>query len=60
LNVTGPVTIQNYTVSTLPSGSVGMRASVSDAVTCGFDVYVSGGGSIFCPVIYNGSGWVGG
>jgi predicted acyltransferase (DUF342 family) len=60
LNVTGPVTIQNYTVSTLPSGSVGMRASVADAVTCGFNVYVSGGGSIFCPVIFNGSGWVGG
>jgi hypothetical protein len=60
LNVTGPVTIQTYTVSTLPTGSIGMRASVTDAVTCGFNVYVSGGGSIFCPVIFNGSGWVAG
>jgi hypothetical protein len=60
LNVSGPVTIHNYTVETLPTGSVGMRASVSDANICGFNSYVAGGGSLFCPVIYNGSGWVGG
>jgi hypothetical protein len=60
LNVSGPVTIHNYTVATLPTGSLGMRASVSDANICGFNSYVAGGGSLFCPVIYNGSGWVGG
>jgi hypothetical protein len=62
----GPITakstvqLMGYTVSTLPTGNIGMTAYVTDAVICGFNSYVSGGGSLFCPVIYNGSGWVGG
>jgi hypothetical protein len=54
------VQLMGYTVATLPAGNVGMTAYVTDAELCNLNTYVSGGGSLFCPVIFNGSGWVGG
>ncbi|VWC65397.1 putative phage lipoprotein [Burkholderia lata] len=50
-----------YTVQNLPAGAMkGSRASVSDATSCTFMGALTGGGTTFCPVIYNGSAWVGG
>lgn len=63
LDVRGPIKLMGYTVSTLPSGanaSVGMMAYVTDAVACTFLATLTGGSSTFCPVLYNGSAWVGG
>lgn len=49
-----------YTVATLPSGLIGGMAYVTDAVSCTFGSTPTGGGSTFCPVIYNGAAWLGG
>lgn len=49
-----------YLVAGLPaSPTTGDIAYVSDAVACTFLATVTGGGAAFCPVIYNGSAWVG-
>lgn len=57
---TGPIKRQGYTVATLPgSPGTGAMAYVTDAVACTFLASITGGSSTFCPVIYNGSGWVG-
>lgn len=51
-----------YTVGTLPAGSAGMRAYVTDQLTAcaATGVALTGGGAIVCPAFYNGSAWVGG
>jgi hypothetical protein len=56
----GAVSTSGYTVATLPAGSTGMRAYVTDAVTPSFLADVVGGGSVVTPVFYNGSAWVAG
>lgn len=58
LTVNGLINMKNYTVSTLPSGTQGDIAYVTDALTPGFLVIVIGGGSTKTPVFYNGSNWV--
>lgn len=50
---------KGYTVSTLPAGVVGMTAYVIDATSCTFLGTLTGGGSAYCPVTYNGTAWVG-
>ena len=47
-----------YTVATLPAPVNGMRAAVSDALAPTFLQPVVGGGTVYCPVVYNGSAWV--
>jgi len=47
-----------YTVATLPTGTVGMRAYVTDAVTPTYLGALSGGGTVVVPVFYNGVSWV--
>lgn len=47
----------NFTVATLPTASTGMRCFVTDANSPTFLATVTGGGSVFCPVFYNGSAW---
>lgn len=47
-----------YTVSTLPTGHTGDQAAVSDATGPTFLGTLTGGGSVFTPVVYNGSAWV--
>lgn len=49
-----------FTVAALPAGSAGARAYVTDATSCTFLGSLTGGGSTYCPVTYNGSAWVGG
>jgi hypothetical protein len=54
----GTIRLKNYTVSTLPSGTQGDTAYVTDASSPTYLTTVSGGGSTVCPVFYNGSNWV--
>lgn len=58
--VAGVFTLKNFTVATLPAGpATGSEAYITDAVACTFLGALTGGGSAFCPVIYNGTAWVG-
>lgn len=59
LSVTGTIKTQGYTVSTLPAGTVGARSYVTDATVCSLNGTLTGSGTTFCPVIYNGTAWVG-
>ncbi|MDE2096253.1 MAG: hypothetical protein KGL39_03340 [Patescibacteria group bacterium] len=50
-----------YTVATLPAApGTGARAYVTDATTPTFLGALTGGGTVTCPVFYNGSAWVAG
>lgn len=50
--------LTGYTVATLPAGTVGMLAYVTDALAPSFLVTVVGGGAVTTPVFYNGTNWV--
>jgi len=56
----GVVRLKGYTVATLPTGTIGDTAYVTDAITPTFLVTVMGGGSVVTKVFYNGSSWVAG
>lgn len=61
LDVYGTIKTRGYTIGTLPTGVVGMKAYVTDQLTV---CPVAGGGltsggSKTCPVFYDGSSWVG-
>jgi hypothetical protein len=64
VKINGTVATAGYTVSGLPSSApqavVGARAYVTDALACTFLATLTGGGSAFCPVVYNGSAWIAG
>jgi hypothetical protein len=53
-----PITLAPYTVATLPAGSVGMRAYVTDALTPLYNATAVGGGAVRVPVFHNGTTWV--
>jgi hypothetical protein len=55
---TGVVRLKDYTVATLPAGTQGDTAYVTDAVTPTYLGALTGGGSVVCPVFYNGTIWV--
>lgn len=56
-----PVKMPGYTVSSLPvAPGMGARAFVTDATACTFGGALTGGGSIYCPVTFNGTTWQGG
>lgn len=55
-----PIVMKGYTVSTLPAGTIGARAYVTDATACTFLGALTGGAATFCPAVYNGAAWVGG
>jgi len=55
-----PVNFAGYTVATLPAGTVGMRAYVTDALAPTFLTALVGGGAVTCPAFYNGAAWVAG
>jgi hypothetical protein len=50
--------LQSYTVATLPSGSEGDVAYVTDATAPTYLGTLTGGGAVKCPVFYNGTAWV--
>lgn len=52
------VSTTGYTVATLPAGTVGDCAYVTDALAPTYLGALVGGGAITCPVFYNGAAWV--
>ncbi|VWB70646.1 hypothetical protein [Burkholderia lata] len=60
LDIDGPIRAKGYTGATLPGGIIGMRAFVTDAVSCTFGNPTGSGGSLVCPVFFGNSGWVAG
>ena len=58
--LTFPVCVisSGYTVGTLPAGTVGMRAYVTDALLPTYNGALTGGGAVTVPVFYNGAAWV--
>jgi hypothetical protein len=52
------VRLKNYTVATLPAGTQGDTAYVTDATAPTYLGTLTGGGSVVCPVFYNGTTWV--
>lgn len=55
---TGVVRLKNYTVATLPAGTQGDKAFVTDALGPTYLVTVVGGGAVITEVFYNGTNWV--
>lgn len=58
LSVTTTIKTGGYTVATLPAGTVGMRAYVTDATAPTYNGALTGGGAVTVPVFYNGAAWV--
>jgi len=50
--------LKGYTVATLPTGNEGDSAYVTDALSPTYLSTIIGGGSVKCPVFYNGTSWV--
>lgn len=50
--------LKGYTVASLPTGTVGDRAYVTDATAPSFLTLVTGGGAVTCPVFHNGTNWI--
>lgn len=55
---TGVVRLKGYTVATLPAGTQGDTAFVTDALAPTFLGAIVGGGAVVSPVFYNGTAWV--
>lgn len=53
------INLKNYTVATLPVGTRGDTAYVTDALAPTFLSIIVGGGAVVSPVFYNGTNWVG-
>ena len=53
-----PIRLKNYTVATLPAGTQGDKAFVTDALGPTYLTTVVGGGAIVTEVFYNGTNWV--
>lgn len=57
----GPMKRASYAFASLPaSPKVGDMAIVSDAAACAFATATAGGGAVVCPVIWDGTNWIGG
>jgi len=54
---TGPVGTGTYLVANLPSGILGRRAFVTNALAPAFGSTVVGGGAVGVPVYFDGSNW---
>lgn len=52
------VRLKGYTVATLPAGTQGDTAYVTDATTPTYNGALVGGGAVVVPVFYNGTAWV--
>ena len=47
-----------YTVATLPAGTVGQRAYITDGLTPSYLGVAVGGGAVTCPVFFDGTNWI--
>lgn len=52
------IRLKGYTVATLPAGVQGDRAFVTDATNPTYLGALTGGGTVTCPVFFNGTAWV--
>lgn len=52
------IRLKGYTVATLPAGTQGDKAFVTDALTPTYNAIVVGGGAVVCEVFYNGTNWI--
>lgn len=50
--------LKGYTVATLPVGTIGDNAYVTDALTPTYLGIVIGGGAVTCKVFFNGTNWI--
>lgn len=50
--------LTGYTVATLPAGTIGMIAYVTDALTPTFGNILVGGGAVVAKAFYNGTNWI--
>lgn len=55
---TSVIRLKGYTVATLPAGTQGDTAFVTDATVPTFLGTLTGSGAVVTPVFYNGSAWV--
>lgn len=53
-----PIKLAGYTVATLPAGTIGDRAYVTDATAPTYNGALVGGGAVKVPVFFNGVSWV--
>jgi hypothetical protein len=58
LSATALIRLTSYTVSTLPAGTQGDTACVTDATAPTYLGALIGGGTIKCPVFFNGTIWI--
>jgi len=58
ITMTGTIELKSYTVATLPTGVEGATAYVTDAIAPIYLGALTGGGTVKCPVFYNGTIWV--
>lgn len=56
---TSVIRLKGYTVATLPAGTQGDTAFVTDALAPTFLATIVGGGAVVTPVFYDGANWVG-
>lgn len=49
--------LKNYTVATLPAGTAGDIAYVTDALLPSYLTTIAGGGAVVTPVFYDGTNW---
>lgn len=52
-----PVRLAGFTVATLPAGTIGDTAYVTDAAAPVWGAAVAGGGAVMVPVYYTGAAW---
>ena len=57
LAVTGTLSTTSYTFATLPTGTAGMRAFITDCNTTTFAAAAAGGGANGVPVYHDGTSW---
>lgn len=53
-----PTRLKSYTVATLPAGTLGDMACVTDALAPAFLTAIVGGGAVKTPVFFDGTNWV--
>jgi len=58
VNKTGVMMLGTFTVATLPTPTTTAYATVTDATAPTYLGTLTGGGSVVCPVFYNGTAWV--
>lgn len=52
-----PIRLKGYTVATLPTGTLGDMAYVTDATAPTYNGTLTGGGAVKIPVFYDGTAW---